>query len=75
MKENPFKGRHIAPDIILLCVRWYLKYQISLRDVEEMLSERGLDIDHTTIHRWVLRYSPEIGKKVRARLNEYSGVS
>jgi transposase-like protein len=68
MKDNPFKWRHFAPDIILLCVRWYLKYQISLRDVEEMLSERGLDIDHTTIHRWVIRYSPEIGKKIRPHL-------
>jgi IS6 family transposase len=68
MKDNPFKGRHFTPDIILLCVRWYLKYQVSLRDVEEMLSERGFDIDHTTIHRWAIRYSPEIGKKERARL-------
>ena len=51
MKDNPFKWRRFAPDIILFCVRWYLKYQISLRDVEEMLFERGLVIDHTTIHR------------------------
>jgi transposase-like protein len=68
MKDNPFKWRHFAPEIILLCVRWYLKYQISLRDVEEMLFERGLVIDHTTIHRWVIRYSPEIAKRVRTRL-------
>lgn len=68
MKDNPFKWRHFAPDIILLCVRWYLKYQISLRDVEEMLAERGLVIDHTTIHRWVIRYSPEIGKRIRPHL-------
>jgi transposase-like protein len=54
MKDNLLKWRYFAPEIILHCVRWHLKNQISLRDVEEMLAERGLDIDHTTIHRWVI---------------------
>jgi putative transposase len=53
-----FKGRHFDPSVILLCVRWYLAYNISLRDLEEMMAERGVHVDHSTIHRWVLRFSP-----------------
>lgn len=55
-----FKGRHFDRSVILLCVRWYLAYGLSLRNLEEMMAERGLDVDHATIHRWVLRYSPEL---------------
>jgi transposase, IS6 family len=51
---NPFKGRHYQAEIILLCVRWYLRYSLSYRDLEEMLAERGLTVDHSTIARWVL---------------------
>ena len=58
--ENPFKWRHFQPDIILLCVRWYLLYSLSYRDLEEMMTERGLSLDHTTIYRWVQRYAPEL---------------
>ncbi len=46
---NPFKWRHFEGAIILLCVRWYLHYSLSYRDREEMLAERGLLVDHTTI--------------------------
>ncbi len=49
--QNPFKWRHFQADIILLCVRWYLRYALSYRDLEEMIRERGLYIDHTTIYR------------------------
>jgi transposase, IS6 family len=63
-----FKWRHYEPEIILLCVRWYLRYQLSYRDLEEMLRERGLTVDHTTIYRWVQRYAPEINKRIRPRL-------
>ena len=51
MKHNPspFKWRHFEPTIILLCVRWYCRYQLSYRDLEEMMRERGLAVDHTTI--------------------------
>ena len=54
-----FKWRHTAPELILCAVRWYLRYSLSLRDVEELLAERGLAADHTTIWRWVQRYGPE----------------
>ena len=64
---SPFKWRHFAPEIILMAVRWYLRYSLSLRDVEELLAERGLEVDHTTIWRWVQRYAPEMEQRLRAR--------
>jgi transposase-like protein len=51
-----FKWRQTAPELILCAVRWYLRYSLSLRDVEELLAGRGLETDHTTIWRWVQRY-------------------
>jgi transposase-like protein len=48
---TPFKWRHFEAEIILLCVRWYLRYALSYRDLEEMMRERGLSVDHTTIYR------------------------
>jgi transposase-like protein len=56
---NPFKGRHFQRDIILWAVRWYCKYGISYRELQEMLAERGVNVDHSTIYRWVQRYAPE----------------
>jgi len=67
-KSAPFKWRHYAPDVILLCVRWYCRYALSYRDVEEMMRERGLEVDHVTIFRWVQRYAPEINKRMRPHL-------
>ncbi len=49
--QNLFKWRHFQSDIILLCIRWYLRYSLSYRDLEEMMQERGLSVDHTTIYR------------------------
>src|SRR2546421_1807437 len=66
--QNPFKWRHFQADIILLCVRWYLRYALSYRDLEEMMAERGLSVDHTTIYRWVQQYAPEIEKRCRPHL-------
>ena len=60
--ENPFKWQHYQSDIILLTVRWYLRNALSCRDLAEMMTERGLSLDHTTIYRWVHKYSPEIDK-------------
>ena len=48
---NPFKWRHFEAELILLCVRWYLRYSLSYRDLEEMMRERGLSVDHSTIYR------------------------
>ena len=56
-------------EIILLCVRWYLRYALSYRDLEEMMAERGLCVDHTTIYRWVQRSAPELEKRCRPYLN------
>jgi transposase, IS6 family len=54
-----FKWKHYEADIILLTVRWYLKYSLSYRNIEKMMSERGLHISHTTIMRWVHEFGPE----------------
>jgi transposase-like protein len=62
---NLFKWKHYESEIILLTVRWYLKYCLSYRDVAEMMKERGLNISHTTIMRWVHQFGPEIDKRNR----------
>ena len=63
-----FKWRQTEPAIILCAVRWYLRYSLSLRNVEELLEERGLEADHTTIWRWVQRYGLELEQRVRRLL-------
>jgi transposase-like protein len=68
MPVNSVKWKHYAGEIILLNVRWYLKYALSYRNLQEMMAERGVEVDHTTIMRWVHQYSPEIEKKVRRHL-------
>ena len=68
IKANPFNWRHSESEVILLCVRWYLRYALSYRDLEEMMNERGLSLDHTTIYRWVQRYAPELEKRSRPHL-------
>ena len=67
-KENLFKWKHYQPDIILLTVRWYLRYNLSFRDLVEMMEERGLSIAHTTIMRWVHQYGRELDERVRRHL-------
>ncbi len=62
-----FKGRHFDRSVILLCVRWYLAYSLSLRNLEGMMAERGIAVDHATIHRWVIRYSPELLERFNRR--------
>jgi transposase-like protein len=68
--HHPFKWRHFQGEIILLCVRWYLRYSLSYRDLEEMMLERGLSVDHTTIYRWVQAYAPELDRRVRPHLKQ-----
>jgi IS6 family transposase len=63
-----FKWRHFAPEVILCAVRWYLRYSLSYRDVQELLVERGLEVDHTTVWRWVERYAPELEERTRPHL-------
>ena len=59
-----FKWRHFRGKIILDCVRWYRKYGISYRELEEMMVERGVIVDHTTRYRWVQQYAPDIEKRL-----------
>jgi len=61
--EAAFDGRHFDREIIVLCVRWYLRYKLSLRDLVEMMAERGLSLAHTTIMRWVKRFTPEFVRR------------
>jgi hypothetical protein len=69
-----FKRRRFPIEIILLCVRWYCKYGISYRDLAEMMQERGVTVDPSTIFRWIQRYAPEIEKRIRP-IAESSPVS
>jgi transposase-like protein len=68
IRPTIFKWRQTAPELILCAVRWYLRYSLSLRDVEELFAERGLAADHTTIWRWVQRYGPELEQRLRRHL-------
>jgi transposase-like protein len=61
--EGVFDGRHFDREIIVLCVRWYLRYKLGLRELVEMMAERGLSLAHTTIMRWVKRFTPEFVKR------------
>jgi transposase-like protein len=60
-----FKGRHHQQEIILQCVRWYVAYSLSYRDLEELMQERGYAVDHSTVQRWVVHYAPRIEKAFR----------
>jgi transposase-like protein len=68
-----FKGRHFDRSVILLCVRWYLAYSLSLQNLEEMMAERGISVDHATVHRWVVRYSPELLERFNQRKRPVTG--
>src|SRR6185437_12123599 len=69
-KSRPplFKWRHFEPAVITCAVGWYLRFSLSYRNVEELLTERGLTADHTTVWRWVQRYAPELNKRCRREL-------
>jgi putative transposase len=62
-----FKGAHFPPEVILTGVRWYLAYPLSTRHVEELMEERGVDVDHATINRWVVKYSPQLEAEFHRR--------
>ena len=63
-----FRGRHFEDVIILLCVRWYLRYSLTYRDLEEVMAERNLSVDHVTIWRWVQRYGPVLNQRIRREM-------
>jgi putative transposase len=62
-----FKGAHFPPEIILTGVRWYVAYPLSTRHVEELMQERGVSVDHATINRWVIKYSPQLEEAFHRR--------
>ena len=68
-----FKGRHFDRSMILLCVRWYLAYSLSLRDLEEMMAERGISVDHATIPKWIVHYSAELLEQFNRRKRAVTG--
>jgi transposase, IS6 family len=63
--RSAFAGFRFPPDVIIVAVRWYLRYALSYRDVEELLTERGVEVDHVTIYRWVLRFTPLLAEAAR----------
>jgi hypothetical protein len=66
--QDPFKCRHVETEIIVLCLRWSLRSSLSSRDLEEMMRERGLHVDHPTISRWGKRYAPKLEKRCKPHL-------
>ena len=75
--KNPLKAvlqrLHYPLEIIFLCVRWYLAYNLSLRDLEEMMQERGIAVDHSTVHRWVIKLTPVLEAAFRKRKKKHGG--
>jgi len=63
-----FKGRHFEGKVIVLCVRWYLRFGLSFRDLKEIMAERNLQVGHVTIWRWVQHYAPELHRRCRPEL-------
>ncbi len=60
-----FKGSHFPKDVIMMAMRWYTAYPLSYRHVEELFEERGVHVDHATVNRWVVKYSPALEAKFR----------
>jgi transposase-like protein len=63
--RSAFAGFRFPPEVIVLAVRWYLRFGLSYRDLEELLAERGIDVDHVTVHRWVQRFTPLLADAAR----------
>jgi transposase, IS6 family len=63
--RSAFAGFRFPPDVIVLAVRWYLRFGLSYRDVEELLAERGVEVDHVTVYRWVLQFTPLLADAAR----------
>jgi transposase, IS6 family len=69
-----FRNRQFEPIVIVTCVRWYLRFSLSLRDLEELMAERGLSVDHTTIWRWTQTYGPEVHRRLRGEVKRKSST-
>jgi transposase, IS6 family len=68
-----FAGFRFPPEVILIAVRWYLRYGLSYRDLEELLAERGIEVDHVTLFRWVQRFTPLPVDAVQPRRHRVGG--
>ena len=62
--SSAFAGYRFPPEVITLALRWYLRFGLSYRDVEELLAERGIEVDHVSIYRWVQRFAPEFAEEI-----------
>jgi putative transposase len=65
--KTMFKGCHFPPEIVLTCIRWYARFKLSYRDIEELMAERGVSVDHATVNRWVVKFSSLLLKAARIR--------
>ncbi len=72
-KARAFRGFRFPAEVILWAVRWYLMFPISYRDLELMLADRGVEVDPTTLFRWIQAYAPELDRRVRPRLRPTTG--
>jgi transposase-like protein len=72
-QDQAFKGRHFTAEVILWAVRWYLMFPVSYRDLELMLMDRGVEVDHSTIFRWIQAYAAELEKRIRPHLRMSNG--
>lgn len=72
--KQTFKRLHYPVDVILVCLRWYLAYPLSLRNLEEMMQERGIIVDHSTLHRWILRLAPKLSQAAKRKRKIYGGT-
>jgi transposase, IS6 family len=73
VRTRSFKGRQFTAEVILWAVRWYLMFPVSYRDLELMLADRGVTVDHTTIFRWIHAYAEELEKRIRPHLRPSTG--
>ena len=68
------RNRQFEPTIIITCVRWYFRFSLSLRDLKELMAERGVSVDHTTIWRWTQRYGPELYQRLNGQVKRKSST-
>jgi transposase-like protein len=73
-RSPQFWKRKFEPHVIVICVRWYCRFALSLRDVEELIAERGLSVDHTTIWRWAQTYAPEVYRRLQGEVKRKSST-
>jgi transposase, IS6 family len=69
-----FRGFRFPAEVVLWAVRWYLQFPISYRDLERMLADRGVAVDHVSLYRWVQRFAPELEKRLRRHLRPCRGL-